>query len=207
MKFAQLKRYWHIELLGGVHKHFSWRRLLAKYRQRSRYRYLLWYRFAQFLYQSDSRFWRKRARRLSDQLSERFGIEIPLETQIGEGLFIPHPVGIVITRKAVIGKNFVIFQNCTIGQKHDDSGPIMIGNNVVLGANACIIGDNLRIGDDVTIAAASFVNKDIPDRHNHISIFTSRLVENKTNHSPISTPYSRMSRHSLVEPKELTGPE
>jgi|RifCSPhighO2_12_1023870.scaffolds.fasta_scaffold09874_4 serine acetyltransferase len=196
MTFAQLKRYWHIELLGGAHKRFSWRRLLAKYRQRSRYRYLFWYRFAQFLHQSDSKFWRNRARRLSDRLSERFGIEIPLDTQIGEGLFIPHPVGIVITRKAVIGRNFSIFQNCTIGQKHDEGGPIVIGDNVSVGANACIIGDNLRIGDDVTIAAASFVNKDIPDRHTHISTYTSRLIENKADYSPISTPHSRKARDS-----------
>lgn len=194
MTFAQLKRYWHIELLGGVHKRFTWRRLLVKYRQRSRYRYLFWYRFAQFLYQSDSKFWRNRARRLSDRLCERFGIDIALDMQIGEGLFIPHPVGIVITRKAVIGKNFSIFQNCTIGQKHDEGGPIVIGDNVSVGANACIIGDNLRIGDHVTIAAASFVNKDIPDRHTHISIYTSRLIENKNDYSPISTPHSRKTR-------------
>lgn len=194
MTFAQLKRYWHIELLGGEHKRFSWRRVWLKYRQRSRYRYLFWYRFVQFLNASDSRFWKNRARRLNDRLSERFGIEIPLDTQIGEGLFIPHPVGIVITRKAVIGKNFSIFQNCTIGQKDDASGPIIIGDNVSVGANACIIGDNLRIGNDVTIAAASFVNKDIPDRHTHISLYTSKLVENQDGHSPISTPHSRKSR-------------
>jgi serine acetyltransferase len=72
----------------------------------------------------------------------------------------------------------------------------VIGDNVSVGANACIIGDNLRIGDDVTIAAASFVNKDIPDRHTHISIYTSRLVENKTDYSPISTPHSRKARDS-----------
>jgi len=52
MTFEQLKRYWHIELLGGTHKRFTWRRLREKYRQRSRYRYLFWFRFAQYLHSS-----------------------------------------------------------------------------------------------------------------------------------------------------------
>ena len=105
MTFEQLKRYWHIELLGGTHKRFTWRRLREKYRQRSRYRYLFWFRFAQYLHSSRFGILRKRAQRLGDSIAERFGIEIALGAQIGEGLFIPHPVGIVITRKAVIGKN------------------------------------------------------------------------------------------------------
>ncbi len=190
MKYAELKRYWHIELLGGEHKRFTWRRLLRKYRQRSRYRYLFWYRLAGYLYARGG-FWAARARRLNDRLSERYGIEIPLDTRIGEGLFIPHPVGIVITRKAIIGRNFSVFQNTTIGQKHDDSEPIVIGDNVTVGANSCIIGDGLRIGDDVTIAAASFVNKDIPARHIHISRHVSTLVENAEGRRPISTRHSR----------------
>ena len=99
MTFAQLKRYWHIELLGGLDKRFTWRRLCEKYRQRSRYRYLFWFRFAQYLHSSRFKFLRKRAERLGDRIAERFGIEIALGAQIGEGLFIPHPVGIVITRR------------------------------------------------------------------------------------------------------------
>ncbi len=196
MTFAQLKRYWQIEILGGEHKRFSWRRIWVKYRQRSRYRYIFWFRFSQFLYAHDTSFLKKRATRLSDRISEQFGIEIPLEAQIGEGLFIPHPVGIVITRKALIGRNFSVFQNCTIGQKNDASGLIIIGDNVSIGANTCIIGDNLRIGNDVTIAAASFVNKDIPDRHIHISQHTSKLIENHNDYSPISTKQSRIVRNN-----------
>ncbi|WP_263144589.1 serine acetyltransferase [Pseudomonas sp. RIT-PI-AD] len=192
MTFAQLKRYWHIELIGGEHKRFTWKRLWRKYRQRARYRYLFWYRLSLFLFARGG-FWRSRARRLNDRLGERYGIEIPLEAQIGEGLFIPHPVGIVITRKAIIGRNFSVFQNTTIGQKHDDSGPIVIGDNVSVGANSCIIGDNLRIGDDVAIAAASFVNKDIPAGHIHISRHVSTLVENTRGHPPISTRNQRQS--------------
>ncbi len=194
MTFQQLRRYWHIELLGGAHKRFSWRRLRAKYVQRSRYRYLFWFRFAQYLHSSRSKFLRKRAERLADRIAERFGIEIALGAQIGEGLFIPHPVGIVITRKAVIGRNFSIFQNTTIGQKNDDSAPILIGDNVTVGANACIIGHDLRIGNNVTIAAAAFVNKDIPDDHLFVTRYASELIEPRQGATLISTRHSRQAQ-------------
>ena len=194
MTFAQLKRYWHIEMLGGADKRFTWRRLHEKYRQRSRYRYLFWFRLAQYLNSSRFKFVRKRGQRLADRTAERFGIEIALGAQIGEGLFIPHPVGIVITRKAVIGKNFSIFQNTTIGQKDDASGPIRIGDNVTIGANACIIGDGLSIGSNVTVAAAAFVNKDIPAGHLYVSRFTSTQIELSDGPSPISTRHSRQTK-------------
>ena len=175
MTFEQLKRYWHIELLGGTHKRFTWRRLREKYRQRSRYRYLFWFRFAQYLHSSRFGILRKRAQRLGDSIAERFGIEIALGAQIGEGLFIPHPVGIVITRKAVIGRNFSIFQNTTIGQKNDASAPICIGDNV-------------------TIAAAAFVNKDIPAGHLFVTRFTSEQILLQQGPSPISTRNTRQTK-------------
>ncbi|WCF12923.1 serine acetyltransferase [Edwardsiella piscicida] len=54
----------------------------------------------------------------------------------------------------------------TIGVKQNDqAGKIYIGDNVEIGANCCIIGDDLHIGDNVTIGAMSFINKDIPANH------------------------------------------
>jgi serine acetyltransferase len=73
----------------------------------------------------------------------------------------------VIAQTVKIGKNFVIRQNTTIGTSGHKKNPenpydIEIGDNVNLGANCCIIGNGLKIGSQVTIAAMSFVNKDIP---------------------------------------------
>lgn len=194
-------------MLGGEQRRFSWTRLLRRYRQRSRYRFMFWFRLAQYLYSSPSRFWQKRALRMGDRLAERFGIEIPITIPIGEGLYIPHLVGIVITRKAVIGKNFSIFQNTTIGQKNDGSRPIVIGDNVSVGANACIIGDGLHIGDNVSIGAAAFVNSDVPAGHAYISRHTHGLIPLKQGVFPISTMHTRHARGEAGPAHDHAGPD
>ncbi|QRY82201.1 serine acetyltransferase [Pseudomonas sp. PDNC002] len=207
MTFSELKRLWRIEMLGGEQRHFSWTRLFRRYRQRARYRYMFWFRLAQFLHSSPRRFWQKRAERMGDRLAERFGIEIPVTIPVGEGLYIPHLVGIVITRKAVIGKNFSIFQNTTIGQKSDRSRTIVIGDNVSIGANVCIIGDGLRIGDNVTIGASAFVNRDIPANHAYISRHTHSLIEQRHGQSPISTMHTRNTRDEEAQPQDGSAVE
>lgn len=75
------------------------------------------------------------------------------------GTKFPHPIGIVIPPKAVIGKNCVIFQNVTIGYWHDRIPHI--GDNVIIYANAVVFGD-ITIGNDVIIGAGAVVNKSIP---------------------------------------------
>ena len=76
---------------------------------------------------------------------------------------LPHPIGIVIGKGAVLGYDCFIYQNVTIGAKSllEFVYPT-IGNNVTIFANALIIG-NIKIGNNVTIGAGSVVTKDIPD--------------------------------------------
>lgn len=95
-------------------------------------------------------------------LKEKYGCNIPCETQIGDGLVIVHHGGIVINQGTKIGKNFKIRQNTTIGNDGvcNDNSPI-IGDNVTVYANVVIFG-KIRIGDNVVIGAGSVVCKDIP---------------------------------------------
>lgn len=82
---------------------------------------------------------------------------------LGEGAYFPHAYSTWIFAYS-IGKNFVCRQCTTIGNKNDfrnDLRPI-IGDNVVLGANVCIIG-NVKVGNNVMIGAGSVVVKDVPD--------------------------------------------
>ncbi len=82
---------------------------------------------------------------------------------LGGGVYFPHPYATIIYAKS-IGKNFACRQCTTIGNKsdsRDDERPI-IGDNVVLGAHVCVIGD-IRIGDNVVVGAGSVVIKDVPD--------------------------------------------
>lgn len=76
----------------------------------------------------------------------------------------PHPVGIIIGMGVKLGYDCIIFQNVTLGTKnlrYGDDYP-EIGNNVIVGANAVLIG-KIRIGNNVKIGASSFVNFDVPD--------------------------------------------
>lgn len=82
------------------------------------------------------------------------------------GTKFPHPIGIVINNKAIIGKNCTILQNVTIGigkenPKTNTNIPI-IGDNVTICANAVVIG-GITIGDNAVIGAGAVVIKDVPE--------------------------------------------
>lgn len=88
------------------------------------------------------------------------GADIPLNSNLGGGLLITHPNGIVIHPKAVIGPNCLIFQQVTIGSR--DGGIPSIGGHVDIGAGAKVIG-NIHIGDHVRIGANSVVLESVPE--------------------------------------------
>lgn len=81
---------------------------------------------------------------------------------IGKNITLHHPFSTIINCKS-IGDNFIIKNNTTIGNIHDDNSlRPTLGDNVKIGANVTIFGD-IHIGDNVTIGAGSVINKDIPD--------------------------------------------
>lgn len=169
-RWKQLKRYWHIEIIGGEHKPFSLRRVRQKCKRSNRYAYVFWFRIAYVLDQCSWAFLRRRGKLLNERISRRYNVEIMLGAQVDEGLWIGHPTGIVISGYAVIGKNFKIWQNSSIGIKgREGDKQIRIGDNVRVLAHSCVIADRITIGDDVTIGAMSFVNKDIPAGATYIS--------------------------------------
>lgn len=94
------------------------------------------------------------------------GIEIPYTARIGKNLFLAHGQALVVIHGATIGDNCVLRQSTTIGIKRYADGTFsacpVIGNNVEIGSNVCIIGD-IRIGNNVKIGAGSVVVKNIPD--------------------------------------------
>ena len=83
------------------------------------------------------------------------GAEIPLNCNIGGGLVIPHPNGIVIHPAAKIGVNCAIFQQVTIGTSSGDGVPEIAGH-VDIGAGAKILGP-IRIGAHAKIGANAVV--------------------------------------------------
>ncbi len=91
-------------------------------------------------------------------------IEMSINNQIGPGLYFAHPYCITINPRAVLGKNINLHKGVTIGEEHRGArtGCPTLGNNIWIGVNATVVG-NIRIGNDVLIAANSFVNCDVPD--------------------------------------------
>lgn len=89
------------------------------------------------------------------------GADIPINADIGGGLSIPHPNGIVIHPQAKIGVNCLIHQQVTIGVSRKSNKAPVIKGHVDIGAGAKIIGD-ITIGEHALIGANAVVVKDVP---------------------------------------------
>lgn len=91
--------------------------------------------------------------------------EIHYKADIGKGFQILHPaLGVVVSAYAEVGTHFVLTGGNCIGRRRGGpaTGAISIGDRVLLGANAVVLGP-IRIGNDVTVAAGSVALHDIRD--------------------------------------------
>lgn len=111
------------------------------------------------------------ARFISEKAKRKTGIEIHPGATIGKGFFIDHGTGVVIGETAIIGDNVTIFQNVTLGGIGNETGKRhpTIGNNVLIGTGASILG-NIKIGNNSKIGAGAVVLKDIPDNVTAVGI-------------------------------------
>jgi serine O-acetyltransferase len=118
-----------------------------------------WYRVANFVYKLRLVLLAKVLMNLGKLLT---GIEIHPAAKIGKGLFIDHGLGVVIGETAVIGRDVTIFQGVTLGGRGNETtkkrhpticdgamiaagakvlGPITIGKEAKVGANAVVLTD------------------------------------------------------------------
>ena len=104
------------------------------------------------------------ARIISQRARHKTGIEIHPGAQIGKGLFIDHGMGVVIGETTIIGDNCLLYQGVTLGGTGKDKGKRhpTLGDNVMVGAGAKVLGP-INIGNNVKVAANAVVLKDIPD--------------------------------------------
>jgi serine O-acetyltransferase len=119
------------------------------------FRYSFWLR----LCNSQNRLIRVIAKLMHRRLSTRYQIQIPPHTKIGPGLYLGHGTAIIVNEAAVIGKNCNLSHFVTIGSNSGKSA--IIGDNVYIGPNSCII-EQVHIGDEATIGAGAVVIKDVP---------------------------------------------
>ncbi|MDR1116927.1 MAG: serine O-acetyltransferase [Oscillospiraceae bacterium] len=122
---------------------------------------LIYYRISHRLY-----LWRlKFLARWVSQLGKFFtGVEIHPAAKIGRGLFIDHGEGIVIGETTEIGDYVTLYQGVTLGGTGKDAGKRhpTIGNNVLIGAGAKVLGP-FKVGDGTKIAANAVVLTELPE--------------------------------------------
>ena len=118
------------------------------------------YRLAHWLYQRDRR---DMAYFIQMRTSEMFGVDIHPAARIGKGIMIDHAHSIVIGETAVVGDNVSMLHSVTLGGtgKEDDDRHPKIGNGVLIGAGAHVLG-NIKVGDCSRIAAGSVVLQEVP---------------------------------------------
>ena len=109
------------------------------------------------------------------------GNGISARTQIGKGtVFYHHGVGCVVHELCTIGENCRIFGNVTLGCKwaeNEEPGfPPRIGNNVMIGAGAVILGD-ISVGDNSIIGANAVVLEDVPE--NSIAVGVPAVIRSR----------------------------
>ena len=97
------------------------------------------------------------------------GISLPVEAAIGKGLRIHHFGGIIIHPQVVIGEGCTLYHGVTLGDLGVRSGAPRIGNRVVIGAGAKVIGA-IEVGDDSRIGANAVVVNSVPAGHMAIGV-------------------------------------
>ena len=99
------------------------------------------------------------------------GIEIHPGARIGKKFFIDHGMGVVIGETAEVGDNVTIYQGVTLGGTGKERGKRhpTIGNNVVIGTGAKVLG-NIKIGDNAQIGANAVVIRDVPSHSTVVGV-------------------------------------
>lgn len=135
---------------------------------------LIAYRISHFFYKHKLFF----LARLISQTSRFFtGIEIHPGATIGRGLFIDHGMGVVIGETAEVGDDVTLYHGVTLGGTGKDKGKRhpTVGNNVVIGAGAKVLGP-IVIGNDAKVGANAVVVKNVPDGATAVGIPAKNIV-------------------------------
>jgi len=134
------------------------------------------------------------ARWLSQWARLLTGIEIHPGAQIGRRLFIDHGMGVVIGETAIVGDDVTLYQGVTLGGTGKEKGKRhpTIGNGVVIGSGAKVLGD-IRIGDNSRIGAGSVVLRDVPENSTIVGV-------------PGHIIFRDGKRVVIVDPKQISDP-
>lgn len=130
------------------------------------------------------------------------GIEIHPGARIGKGFFIDHGSGVVVGETAEIGENVTLYQGVTLGGTGKEKGKRhpTLGNNVVVGAGAKILGP-ITIGENVRIGANSVVLHSVPDNSIIVGV-PGRVIKKKVVKILDEGPVEMLDHVHLPDPVE-----
>jgi serine O-acetyltransferase len=143
---------------------------------------LLWHRLAHKL-------WQRRlylpGRIISNLSRWLTGIDIHPAAQLGRRLIIDHGMGVVIGETAVVGDDCYLYHQVTLGGTSSDRGKRhpTVGNNVIVGAGAKILGDIL-IGDGARVGSNAVVVQDVQPNTTVVGIPARPVERNRTRPTP-----------------------
>ncbi|MDO4894313.1 serine O-acetyltransferase [Moraxella sp.] len=136
------------------------------------------HRGAHALWNADRKFL---ARALSHFTRCTTGIEIHPAAKIGKRLFIDHGMGVVIGETAEIGDDVTLYHGVTLGGVSWEKGAKRhptLGNNVVVGAGAKILG-GFSVGNNAKIGSNAVVVKPVPDDATMVGSAARLIVKEK----------------------------
>lgn len=124
------------------------------------------------------------ARWISQLIRGFTGIEIHPGATIGRRLFIDHGMGVVIGETTEIGDNVTLYHGVTLGGTSLNKGKRhpTLGNNVVVGAGAKILGA-ITVGDNSRIGANAVVVKDVPPNSVVVGVPGQILMRSQPRHN------------------------
>ena len=153
---------------------------------------LIMYRLAHRLYKWNIPFFPRFISHLTRIIT---GIEIHPAARIGRRLFIDHGEGIVIGETTEIGNDVLLYQQVTLGGTGKEKGKRhpTIGNNVIVGAGAKVLG-NITIGDNCRVGAGSVVIQNVPE-HSTVVGVPARIV-----HRTIVDEHGNLMHNRIPDP-------
>jgi serine O-acetyltransferase len=156
---------------------------------------VMWHTFSHAL-------WRRRLRllaRFSSHLARWFtGIEIHPAAKVGRRLVIDHGMGVVIGETAEIGDDCYFYHQVTLGVARTMGGKRhpTIGNNVIIGAGAKVLGP-ISVGDNARIGSNAVVVEPVPSDTTVVGIPARPVDRHLTRRQPVFDPYGMPCDDSL----------
>ncbi|WP_277034767.1 serine O-acetyltransferase [Propionimicrobium lymphophilum] len=114
---------------------------------------------------------------LQSRISEVFAVDIHPGAKIGRGIMFDHATSVVIGETAVVGDNFSMLHEVTLGGtgKEDGDRHPKIGKGVMIGAGAKVLG-NIAVGDCAKIGAGSVVLRDV-EAHTTVTGVPAKVID------------------------------